>query len=603
MNRFFQRNTFLKATGFLILALVAIPIHAFVAQWSNNGFPQHWFKLDTNGALPATAAIPGTQTIRYYLDESAYSESNKQDELEAVRTAFDQWAEIPGSYLNFEDAGFIEGEPEINLEDFKNVIYWTKDTTLVNGEKDDIRGRFGLTYRAFFGDFSVMESDIVLNGADYKWFTKYDASDPLAVSVEAISLHEIGHFIGMEHSTLGASTMVFEAQRGVNSQLDLTDDDRAFVQSFYPEGNFLSTVGKIRGQVTMGDENLHGAVIVLEDLDGNPVRGTVSRAKTLVWEQGYYEMTAVPPGDYMLRVTPLPPVDSQLYLIPWFVINFADFQDIRTDYLPTEPIPVSVTAAGVFQADVDVQQGEPAFRLQGIQQKVNSLNILTTNRTPTAVTQGDQDVWIGVYGENLPEDAELAVRGSGVTTTLSQYRANLFGDLDAWYIQVSVAEDALPGPRSFELRQGDNVAYANGYIDVVPKDPDYNADGLNDQFQRTYFTRWTGSEAAPDFDADGDGYTNTQEFEAGSDPTNASSTPASVISPFALLSVEVTVEGAQVTFESTPGIKYQLYSRRDIVGDPWVLTGEAVTAQGDVTVLVDAEAGDDYRFYRIETAP
>jgi len=190
-----------------------------------------------------------------------------------------------------------------------------------------------------------------------------------------------------------------------------------------------------------------------------------------------------------------------------------------------------------------------------------------------------------------------------VTTTLSQYRANLFGDLDAWYIQVSVAEDALPGPRSFQLRQGDNVAYANGYIDVLPKDPDYNADGLNDQFQRTYFTRWTGSEAAPDFDADGDGYTNTQEFEAGSDPTNASSTPASVISPFALLSVEVTVEGAQVTFESTPGIKYQLYSRRDIVGDPWVLTGEAVTAQGDVTVLLDAEAGDDYRFYRIETAP
>lgn len=600
---FFCRRHFLKGAGLLALALVSIPLHAFVAQWSNNGFAQHWFKIATNGQLPATAAIPGTQTIRYFLDPSAFSESNKEAELEAVRTAFDQWAEIPGSYLNFEDAGFIEGEPEINLQDFKNVVYWTKNTTLVNGEKDDIRGRFGLTYRAFFGDFSVVESDIVFNGVNHKWFTKYDPSAPLAVNVEAIALHEIGHLIGMEHSTLGSSTMVYEAQRGLSSQLDLSPDDMAFVQSFYPEENFLSTVGTIRGQVTMGAENLHGAVVVLEDLDGNPIRGTVSRAKTLVWEQGFYEMTAVPPGDYQLRVTPLPPVDSPLYLIPWFVINFAKFEDIRTDYLPTEPIPVNVTAAGVSVADVEVQQGEPAFRLQGIQQKVNSLNVLTTNRTPTAVTQGDQDVWIGVYGENLPQDGVLSLRGSGVTTTLSQYRSKIFGNLDAWYIQLSVDEDAIPGARSFELRQGENVAYANGYVDVLPKNPDYNLDGLNDQFQRAHFTRWTGTQAAPDFDADGDGYTNAQEYEAGSDPTNASSTPASVISPFALLSVEVTLDGANVTFESSAGVKYQLYSRRDVVGDPWVARGEPVTAEDDRTVLIDSEAGDDHRFYRIETVP
>jgi hypothetical protein len=31
--------------------------------------------------------------------------------------------------------------------------------------------------------------------------------------------------------------------------------------------------------------------------------------------------------------------------------------------------------------------------------------------------------------------------------------------------------------------------------------------------------------------------------------------------------------------------------------------GEAVTAQNDVTVMIDSEAGDDYRFYRIETVP
>jgi hypothetical protein len=598
----FSNKRLFHVLCWVMLVLITVPMHAFVASWSNNGFAQYWFKIDSSWQVSRNVILPESNTIRYYLDETAWSETNKDAELESIRAAFDQWAKVPGSFLNFEDAGFFQGTPEIKLDDNANVIYWTKDTTLVNGELDDIRGRFALTYRAFFNDFNVVEADLVFNGVDHKWFTDYTPGI-YAVNVEAIALHEIGHMIGLEHSTLGSASMMFEGQRGLNSQLDLSQDDMSFVQTFYPEGNFLSTVGTIRGNITMGSEKMHGAVVILEDLEGNPIRGTASRTKTQVWEQGFYELTAVPPGDYQLRVTPLPPLDAQRYLIPWFVINYIGFQNIRTDFLPTGTYPVTVTASGVSVLDVDVQQGEPPFRFQGIQQKLPALRGMTSNRTSASVTQGDQGVWIGVYGVNLPSDAVLSVRGSGVHTTLSQYRPKIYGDLDAWFIQVSVDEDAKIGARSFELRQGDNVAFANGFIDVAPKDPDYNGDGLNDTFQRTYFPRWTGASAAPDFDADGDGYSNRQEYEAGSDPTNAASTPARTIPPYALLSVEVTVDGASVAFESQSGIKYQLFSRRDIVGDPWVQRGEPVTAQGGTTVILDSEAGDDYRFYRIETIP
>ncbi|MBT5925313.1 MAG: hypothetical protein HOH33_01705, partial [Verrucomicrobia bacterium] len=54
---------------------------------------------------------------------------------------------------------------------------------------------------------------------------------------------------------------------------------------------------------------------------------------------------------------------------------------------------------------------------------------------------------------------------------------------------------------------------------------------------------------------------------------------------------------------SEPGAKYQLFSRRDIVGDPWVQRGGAIIADGEVTVIDDPEASDDFRFYRIETVP
>jgi len=35
-------------------------------------------------------------------------------------------------------------------------------------------------------------------------------------------------------------------------------------------------------------------------------------------------------------------------------------------------------------------------------------------------------------------------------------------------IRISVASNATPGLRSFVLTQGTNVAYANGFIEVLP---------------------------------------------------------------------------------------------------------------------------------------
>ena len=153
------------------------------------------------------------------------------------------------------------------------------------------------------------------------------------------------------------------------------------------------------------------------------------------------------------------------------------------------------------------------------------------------------------------------------------------------------------------MRQGDQVAYANGFVDIEAKNPDANQDGLNDLFQRVNFTRWTAPSAGPDHDADGDGFTNAEEYAAGSDPNNPTSTPLTAVPPFSLLSVEVTESGASITFESQSGSNYQLYSRRDLVGDPWIQRGSPVVAQGEVTVITDPDAAGDFKFYRIETVP
>ncbi|MDA7675594.1 matrixin family metalloprotease [bacterium] len=586
-----------------LLVVLAVRLEGFVGSYSENGLPQLWFKPASSIFVSKNVINAGNKTIRYYIDQNAFSEDNSENELEAIRSAFDQWENIPGTNLHFEEVGFIEGEPEINLFDNTNMIFWEKDSTLVNGDRDDIRGSLGLTFRAFFEDFNLVEADMVFNGVERKWYADYDADIAQSVYVEAVALHEVGHMIGMEHATVGTSTMMYQAQLGINSQLSLSKDDIAFTQTYYPADGVLQELGTIQGHVVRGGEGIHGAVIILEDMEGNVIRGTISRGKNQEWNGGFYSITAIPPGQYQLRVAPLDAADANQFLLKGSVVNFGAYQDATTDFLPSASVIVNVTANETTSEELTVQGGEPAFRIHGIQPRAVDLSLLSIDRAPTRLKQGDQNVYVGVYGVDLPADANFTLRGSGISSGITQFRDDIFGDSDAWYIEVSVDEDATPGSRSFELRQGENVAYANGFIEIEAKIPDVNEDNFDDIFQRVNFTRWTAPSAGPDQDADGDGYSNMQEYEAGSDPNNPASTPRTAVSPFSLIGVELTESGAMVTFESEVGASYQLFSRRDIMGDPWEKRGQPVTAEGETTIITDSENAEDFRFYRIETMP
>jgi hypothetical protein len=54
---------------------------------------------------------------------------------------------------------------------------------------------------------------------------------------------------------------------------------------------------------------------------------------------------------------------------------------------------------------------------------------------------------------------------------------------------------------------------------------DCNGDGLPDAWQLRYFGCVTCPQAAPGADPDNDGFTNLEEYQAGTDPTNPNSSP------------------------------------------------------------------------------
>ena len=121
--------------------------------------------------------------------------------------------------------------------------------------------------------------------------------------------------------------------------------------------------------------------------------------------------------------------------------------------------------------------------------------------------------------------------------------------------------------------------------------PDADQDGMADSWEIAYFG---STNAAPNFDSDGDGMSNRDEYIAGTDPTNALS----------VLKIVLTATNAnQLNFVAQSNISYSVQWRANVASGFWSnLT--SITAQPLVrTVEVDAASAPPIpaRFLRIVT--
>jgi hypothetical protein len=211
---------------------------------------------------------------------------------------------------------------------------------------------------------------------------------------------------------------------------------------------------------------------------------------------------------------------------------------------------------------------------------------------------GEANYYVGVASADLPTSgATLTVTGDGLTQGPVSFDPDNFGTgLNFISTEISVATNATPGMRTFIVQQGTNVAYANGFLEILPAVPDFNFDGLDDTFQRKYFPLFTVSNAAPAADPDGDGFPNSSEQIAGTNPTNA----ASLVK---IDSVSHDASGTTVTWRSVVGKSYQLYSRAVVGVGTWNPVGIPVPALSTTTQKLDTTGTTGNRFYRVQVLP
>lgn len=554
--------------------------------------------------IPRTVFNPSTKALIFSFAEDAFSEENREAELNALRAAFGQWQAIPHSKLRFEEGPLVPAGTDINREDGTNVVFWAKNSTLVNGEMTDIRGRLGLAFTLFFADGRMIASDIVLNGVEHDWYADPGEPVPNARLIEGTTIHEIGHSIGLEHSPIGGATMFARDGDGNGFQIGLTPDEFAFVQTFYGDGN-EDNLATIEGTITADGVGVMGAMVLLETPDGAVFSGTASLTESPKNITGHYELVGIPAGNYQLRIEPFDPAGSPQTLVTGRDISLFRFGDAMTDFQPTEPQAINVNVGDSLTVDFELDPTPPAFRIERIRQFTENPLSIRIGNSPVVMIQGQSDLVVGVFGTDLPtENVELTVSGDGLSLGETEITTQFFGGLPHISRRISVADDATPGLRNFIVRRGSDIAYATGFVEIRAKETDYNFDGLDDSFQRSFFAPFTSDDAAPSADPDSDGFTNAEEADAGTDPTEFNETlaPPITVSPFPILSVVLSAAGATVTIDSTEGARYQLYTRADVGSGGWTAIGNPVTGTGTPLTITDSTATDDIRFYEVRTA-
>ena len=580
------------------LLLLSTPVsHAFVSATDlQTGAPLRWRLPEPGpGTHAPAAAARGTNVIRFHLATDGYSTTNTANELNAVRAAFGQWQSIPGTALRFEEAGLIPPAPDLmDPSDGTNVIYWAKTSDLVAGGTISLRGTLGLTLTSSRADGTLLGADIVLNGFEREWFTDFNDRQNPGFFAETTLLHEIGHLLGLDHCPLGGATMAPTGGTGVDARHGLSADEIAFARAAYGDAAVLARLGHLAGRVLMDGAGVFGAAVGVEDSAGNLLGATVTG------DGGNFVLNALPPGNHQVRVWPLDPAEAGQWLI-----RGADLGDpyyrATTEFLPTANQPVTVSAGRTNTLDVAVTSGVPAFRIAYLRQPAANGQVSVLSPLPAVLSPGQSNLVIGVYSPDLPlNGATLRITGDGVSHSLTSPQPAMdFGGglvLKGLLVQISVASNATPGLRSLVVQQGTHLAYANGYVKILPTVPDHNFDGLDDTFQRRYFPVFTAAEAAPTADPDHDGISNAQEHIAGTDPTNAGSF-------FSIDRVTQTAAGTVVEWKSCPGKRYQVFTKATFGPGPWLKAGTPVTATRATMQFHDASATDSIRFYRLQVLP
>ena len=375
-----------------------------------------------------------------------------------IQAAMDAWTNVPSSEVRFAPLQVTPlAEPSSNRTNL--VSFADTDRT-----RSILSMAVGITLLFWDGDGALTDTDILFNPRhSYSTTLRPDTFD-----IQATMTHELGHALGLDHSGVAGASMFAVAARQSNTLAILSADDIAFVTTIYPRLGSLQGLGVIRGRV----ERITGGVVRGALVAAvSPTTGVVVGAITDAL--GNYEISAIPPGRYIIYAEPL---DGPLEPSRLSRAGIGAHTAFRTGFLGDRlaPTEVILLAGATRDVNLTVEFEAPALNMRGAGAAVRG----DIGSRIGPVVEPGVEYRIEVHGEGLDDpsltEASLTFIGADINVvggTLDRGTVN-FSDGSSFPLlefRMTVGAGAQPGLASLRISNAvESVMYTGGFKIVAP---------------------------------------------------------------------------------------------------------------------------------------
>ncbi len=177
-----------------------LPAFVILTAFLGLGWSSYAFVSLQTGAAPLHWANPN---VSFIINDVADPKISDESDVTAVRLAFQQWDEVPSSSISFfEDISAGQRARTDWGSDDSHLVLW--DTNNQSGFFGPGSGLVAITpvdFNTLTGQ--IIDADVLFNAKDHNFSTSFEAG---RFDIQSIATHEVGHFMGFDHSGVVAST-------------------------------------------------------------------------------------------------------------------------------------------------------------------------------------------------------------------------------------------------------------------------------------------------------------------------------------------------------------------------------------------------------------